>query len=447
MKDSMYLRPTIVALIVTAFVLFGCNNGSNKQVSTEPDDKPVDTTITKETTTPGPISLQRSTLLFDKSLSMRGYMETSDSRFYGAISSVINIASVDSCHFYGEKEEKGIDKESFNNLINKRGIKWSGESNIKSMIESMIQHINTGDDICLLVTDGILSGSNDDITHSPNRGYNITHRIDLTNSIKAMFEKQAGNMSALVIRYKAKFKTSAKILNKDGWYYYCYNNDKKIIIDQDRPYYIIAIGKTDKVKFFESKLKESERPDQLVSTPSEQMVLIGDDFADYGCVKLSYKRGVERDKGNDIYKIKSEYNNADSMVCFTTDISCLPEYMRKEDYFEKNVELLVRFGLNNAEKQPMALDTKFRSMTVVEKNGNSTLQLYLSASQLQNSELTFRLKYALPKWVENKSSDDDLKIDSDPLEMDRTFNLKYLIAGFSALQQEKCIQEQKLKFQ
>lgn len=196
---------------------------------------------------------------------MRGYMESSnDSRFYGAIASLVNLANVDSCCFYGEKEEKGIDKESFDDLLNKRDIKWSGESDIKSMIASMIEHINKkGDDICLLVTDGILSGSNEDIKNSPDRSYNITHREQLSHNIAALFEKESVEMSALIIRYEAKFNTSPKPNMKGGWYYYCYNNDQKIINNQDRPFFIIAMGKLEYVKYLENALNKAIAENKL----------------------------------------------------------------------------------------------------------------------------------------------------------------------------------------
>lgn len=389
---------------------------------------------------PEVIAPTHASLLFDKSSSMRGYMESSgDPGFYGAISSVSILAHVNNCHFFGEEEESAIDRETFNELLNKRSIIWSAESNIKSMIGSMIDHIKEGDDICLLVTDGILSGSNEDISTSPDRDYNRTHREELSHNIAALFEKESGKMSALIIRYEANFKTSPTI-KKGGWYYYCYNNDKKIINNQKRPFFIIAIGKWENIKYLEENLTKAENNN--VSTSYTDILLLGESFDIYENINLSYSEGIKTDSKNpNVLIIRSEYRK-DGMVSLTADISELPRYMQNAEYMNNNVELLIQHG----QKSSKPLAKEYWGLSVDKVNGNSILRLSIKASQLKDSRLSCKLIYSLPKWIETKSDDNDLDIINDPFEMGKTFNLKYLVAGFEVLQKNKTIKEQTLEF-
>lgn len=445
------VNKTIFATIAfVALLMGGCNSGASKKV-----DPKINSEVEEETVQPGsiaqepstvpmPLCPQNSTLLFDKSSSMRGYMESTDSRFYGAISTVSLVARVNNCYFYGEKEDDAVTKEVFLQKLNQRDINWSDESDLRLMIGSMVEHLNNGDDLCLLVSDGILSGSNDDIRKSPDRGYNLMHRVDLSNDIKDLLKDQSGKLSALIIRYKSKFNTRTVAGKKVG-YYYCFNNDKKEIADQDRPFFVIVLGKWEYVKYFENQLNEELK--SSVSTPFENIVMLGDNLAAYGDIKLSYSEGVTvdtKDKERP-YIIKTDYKR-DGMVCFSADISCLPKYMKTEQYLNDNVGLFIKINpKQNPQKPARAFDKEFWYLTL-EKTGETTLmKIYLKASQLSNSEVTFKLYYSFPKWMEEKSDDNDLDI-LEPMEMDKTFNLKYLVEGFKVLQKEGVIKEQMLKF-
>ena len=375
-------------------------------------------------------------------------MESSnDSRFYGAIASLVNLANVDSCYLYGEKEEKGIDKESFNTLLNKRDIKWSAESNIKSMIGSMIEHINNkGYDICLLVTDGILSGSNEDIEN--NRSYNISQKEALSLNIAALFEKESDKMSALIIRYEAKFNTS-KTIKKGGWYYYCYNNDQKIINNQDRPFFIIVVGRWKCIKYLEGELNKAIAESMLsesnfpkLSTPTD-MALFGENFGIYDNIELKFGNGISR-SGTKL-KIEQSYYDRDSLIRFTADISELPSYMRDPNYMKENVELSVK---KQGESNVRTLADKDYQLQIKEKNEKTVLKLSIKARKLRNSQLVFKMNYSEPKWIADNSDDNDLDILENPsVKMGKTFNFWYLAHGFSALQKNKTIKEQTLEFE
>jgi hypothetical protein len=56
------------------------------------------------------------------------------------------------------------------------------------------------------------------------------------------------------------------------------------------------------------------------------------------------------------------------------------------------------------------------------------------------------MKYAFPKWIDELSDDNDKDILSNPSKLDKTFNLKYFVAGFKCLHEGEYINENTIEF-
>lgn len=368
-----------------------------------------------------------ATFLFDASASMYGYLNSSgDSRFIGVISSFENMPNQTVIRLYGKKEGNPIEKADFERMLNNGKMEWSNESDLKAMVRSMIEHVDGGDDICFLLTDGILSGSNADINNSPDRSYNIRMRQKMSEDLSSMLSKKEGNLCALIVRYNAKFNGN----------YSCYNNDGKNLVNKDRPFFVVALGKWVCVKYIEQKLNEAKDANRI-TTPYEDIVMIGDSSS-YQKIKLSPAEGLNP-KGKSLV-IKKDFRN--DSVALSADLRELPDYMQTDAYMNANIELYVQRG-QKAEKM---LDRDYYKILVNNINGKKVLRLNIKSSQLKDTRLTFRLKYALPGWIEMKSDDNDLDIATNPAKLGKTFNLKYFVAGFTSLYNGKYIKEQNLCF-
>lgn len=426
MKTKHFVIPM---LFCAAFVSIACGGPT-------PDTGPViDTTDTTDTNHDSIAVFDTivrkpssATLLFDASGSMHGYLKSSgDPRFIGVISHFEKMSDNTVLRLYGKEEENPIERTDFDRMLNNGKIDWSNESDLKAMVRSMIGHIGGGDDICFLLTDGILSGSDADINSSPDKSYNIRMRQKMSEDLSSMLSEKEGNLCALIARYNAKFNGK----------YSCYNNDGKRLINKDRPFFVIALGRWGCIKYIEQKLNDAKSANGI-NTPYEDIVMIGD-MCSYQKIKLSPSEGLNPKEGKLI--IKKEFR--DESVALTADLGVLPAYMQTDDYMNSNIELYVQHG----QKAEKALDKDYYQVSVTNVNEKKILlRLNIESSQLKDTKLTLRLKYALPEWIEAKSDDNDLDIATNPAKLDKTFNLKYFISGFTTLQKGKYIKEQSIEF-
>lgn len=421
-------RNIISIVLCAALVNTACNGGSTTNPN-ENDEKDSINAIQRKDTDVDTIVRKPSnaTLLFDVSGSMLGYLNSSgDSRFIGVISSFENTSSNTVVRLYGKEEGKEIEKTNFDRMLNNGQIEWSNESDLKAMVQSMVKHLDSGDDICFLLTDGILSGSDADINSSPDKSYNIRMRQKMSQDLSSILSDKEGKLCALIARYKAKF----------NGVYSCYNNAPKKLVNKDRPFFVVALGKWGCIKYLEQKLNEAKDANGI-TTPYEDIVTIGDAYS-YQKIKLSAAEGLNPKDGK--LTIKKDFRN--ESITLSADLGALPVYMQTEDYMNANIELYVQRN----QKAEKVLDKGYYGISVNNTPEKKSLRLNIKSSQLRNTTLIFRLKYVLPEWIESKSDDNDLNIATNPAELDRTFNLKYFIEGFTALHNGKYIKEQIINF-
>lgn len=425
MKAKQFVIPLFLC---TTLVNVACDGGSKSEQKTETENDSVDTvqkvTVNVDTLVRKPSS---ATFLFDASGSMHGYLNSSgDSRFIGVISYFENMSDNTVVRLYGKNEGNPIERAVFDRMLNNGKIEWSNESDLKAMVGSMMGHVDSGDDICFLLTDGILSGSNADINNSPDRSYNIRMRQKMSEDLSSMLSKKEGNLCVLIVRYNAKFNGN----------YSCYNNDGKNLVNKDRPFFVIALGKWVCIKYIEQKLNEAKAINGI-TTPCEDIVMIGD-ASSYQKIKLSAAEGLNPKR--EYLVIKKDFRN--ESIALSADLGELPAYMQTDNYMNANIELYVQHG----QKAEKVLDKGYYEISVNDINGKKVLRLNIKSSQLKNTKLSFKLKYALPEWIETKSDDNDLDIATNPVKLGKTFNLKYFVAGFTTLHKGKYIKEQSLYF-
>lgn len=423
MKTKQFVIPMVLC---AALANVACGSHSGKE--TRPDNDSTDTTSKQEVIVDTIVRKPSSaTLLFDASGSMHGYLNSSgDSRFIGVISSYENMSDNTIVRLYGKEEGNPIERTAFDRMLNNRKIEWSNESDLKAMVASMIAHIDAGEDICILLTDGILSGSDSEINSSPEKSYNIRMRQKMSEDLSSMLSKKEGNLSALIVRYIAKFNGK----------YSCYNNDGKILQNKERPFFIVMLGRWGAIKYIEEKLNEVKSSNGI-TTPYEDIIMIGD-ACSYQKIKLSAAEGLNPKNGKLI--IKKEFRN--ESVALSADLGALPDYMQTDNYLNANIEMHIQHG----QKSAKLLDKDYYEVSVNSYNGKKMLRLDIKSSQLKDSKLIFRLKYSLPEWIEVRSDENDLDIKTNPEKLEKTFNLKYFVAGFTPLHKGKYIKEQSLDF-
>lgn len=415
------------------FILGGCSS-DKKNISEDiksdlvNDSLPIvrDEKIEKDITIVRP---NKALLLLDISTSMKGYIDAAkDPRFSGIISSFLYLPTKIDVRLFDTKEQPSLSTENFLNKLNARAITWSSESNLKSMLATMVQHVKTkSDDVCFLLTDGIMSGSNEQVRNSPDRAYSVRYRTVMSNGIKELFSDSNFEMSALIIRYKSKFKGT----------YYCYTNDKITITEKERPFYVIAIGEWQYIKYIEGEILKNEQGD---IGRYDNILILGDKLP-YE-MKISHGNGIKTNSSKKD-RLIIEKSARSGQVRLTADLNNVPQYMQTATYMKANTELFIKHGIQEIKR----FDSNYYDIEVETMEKGSRLVLVIDANQLRGSQLTYKLKYTLPEWITTMSCDDDRLMYKEPSMLEQTFNLKYFVDGFMPLNKGKYVKEQVLTFE
>ena len=349
-------------------------------------------------------------LYVDSSGSMKGYLgASSDDRFIGTLAAFMYSAPTE-VRLFGTQEGKALTSSQFEKQLNAKSIQWSAESDLTKMISSLTQRISSGyASYGILITDGIMSGSNSDIQKEAN--YNKTRRGLLTQKILNVFKTYKDNqdnkpLNAIIIQYISSF--SGK--------YYDYKNTNITLNNKERPYYAIIFVKSEDCN---SYLQNLEQNDALKSYAN--IYVIGESQPDIKI--LPYKETATHIPGG-LQLNSAAIKKNDGNLALTVNIQKLPNYMRDAEFIQNNIELIKK---NSQDEQVISPERYTVEVT------SNRLVLSINPNYIKGSKIKVKIKNSLPKWIEFVSSDDDSQIVYDEIELGRTFNFKYLMEGFKPL--------------
>lgn len=358
---------------------------------------------------------ENAVLYLDCSYSMKGYINTAtDAKFKNVISSLLYWKPT-KAYLFDTKEQSEISREEFIDLINKRKVSWSDESDLTKMISSMVKKVNDGSvGISYLITDGIMSGSNQEVRESVDRSFNITSRGILTARIADAVSACKNDVAILLIKYISSFTGK----------YYCYTNvDQVCFTENQRPFYVVAIGNRGLVKELVYKTQKEE----LLSN-NQGLLLLGDEYPYNLSLLASRKEGISFSKDRQI--IVGTNIRSDDYVIFNGNLSNLPSYMLSTEYFKKNGEVYIQYSQKGEFK-------KLASQYISYEIDGANLNLGVQAKCIRRNAMYFKLRYELPNWVEISSIDNDKDIKDVPVP--KTFNLKYFVRGLAEINNDEYI--------
>ena len=211
------------------------------------------------------VEFNELTILMDSSASMKGYSSPNGNRdFTAAIVSLFSAVSpeVDIESAYvgaSSKDEVSISKVEKGQyqaqITNGKVIIGAG-----SQLDKILAYIadeNDEDEVTCLITDGILSGTNAEI--SANREFNVKNLPLLENRVRlAAKEAKKEGLDFLIYRLVTTFTGN----------YYDYQNRVHRLSGIERPYYIVAIGEKTNLQKYESGLSKSSefKPKNTLAT-------------------------------------------------------------------------------------------------------------------------------------------------------------------------------------
>lgn len=348
-----------------------------------------------------------STVIFiDGSVSMQGYVTPSVITNFSAVASAIEGLVPDSCSEYiFKKNREQISGINLSRQISENTLKLDGqESDLGAMLSEMLSGVDDmPSSAYFLITDGILSTTNDNIRREPE--WNKVYRKELQSDIEKILRRGKNKVASIVLQYEAPFKGE----------YTAYDNSHKTLDNQIRPYYVIAIAQPSVIQ---QVYKEITNGTHSGFDGIKNTALYGFDF------ELDQPT-VEEDEtiiyNENGYKVLSTAEK----VVITYDISKLPQCILEEkDSLNSHVRIITngengeRNELMNGKQFTVKPDGTKLTITIRDKYDLGVLPV----------ELEIGIAWWQPNWIEKCTTDDDKKPDTS-----RTFILKHFLYPFSQL--------------
>lgn len=216
------------------------------------------------------VEFNELTILMDSSASMKGYSAPNGNRdFTAAIVSIFSAVApevdIESAYVGASSKDEisisKVEKGQYQAQITNGKVVIGAGSQLDKIL-GYIADENDEDEVTCLVTDGILSGTNAEI--SANREFNVKNLPLLENRVRlAAKEAKKEGLDFLIYRLVTSFTGN----------YYDYQNKVHKLSGIERPYFLIAVGEKSNLQKFDVGIRKSDgfRPTHTLATYNMQM--------------------------------------------------------------------------------------------------------------------------------------------------------------------------------
>lgn len=398
MKTTLIIYISVLLCLITSCKGKSENNNSSEITHTI-DTINIDT-IQKITTSKTSAPLVH--VYMENSASMQGYNNKDCNGFTSVISELVSAYGRKNTkgYFYSDGLSEATDADKFADKIAGKKVLYGKSSPLHVIISTII---NKNSSISFLVTDGIMSGTDEQIR--TNASYNKDYREELQHNLSdKLKEKQ---LASSIYQFESNF---------DGTYY-CYDNSQIVLKERKRPFYVIAIGQKKYINDFKNRIDEKSLPGL---NPLQQI--------HFGLTNYPYnialsasifgKKDTPTTINIDISQIRKRGIEIDGKRYLDLSIHIpdfMPPHISEETYIRKN--LIAKFN-----------GTPITDKLILFNPDSRTIHMHIYQNDiLKSNKLECYLKYKLPNWCMASSSNDDKGVAKSLLAT--TFNLEYLIKG------------------
>lgn len=340
--------------------------------------------------------IKKMIVYIDASASIKGYFsDGSDGKFGNAITNLAQYKGLNSpVYFWGDKTKvnTSVDAKGGVNASLRARSGYGQDSYFNKMFQSMAQLItNDSVDAACLVTDGIY-GVGNDLTKKDSE-HAVKTLPDFKGEIKNVFSGK--KLAVGIFKLSGKFSANSK-----GYAYITYQNVNISPISIDnRPFYVIVIGKPGKVNSF---AQNNELGADL------SLVLGGHNINIHNSHKISDPKHFDKDN---VWKGNKNDSKTDLCVSF-------PQCIGNDEYIKNNITVTLN-------------GTKINNYTISNSRLAITEEIEKNAIVKPGKENEFKVIVAntIPKEWTNLYNEDDKNIKSNASIQERTFGLKYLLEG------------------
>jgi hypothetical protein len=288
-------------------------------------------------------------------------------------------------------------------------------------------------DINVLLTDGIMSGTDAEIQQDPD--FNLKQREYMSNQIRSIFIKQKERDWGLAIY---AFRSNFNAEPNRNWAYFTYNNSKLFQNFVDRPFYAFVFGHMDIIEQIKTKIEEHERLSKLIDETSYFGLKLqnASDFVLFNsCFKETNRNSLIKE--TQVLCQKNPSNTQPVEFGIALNLSSFPEHMQTLEYLnryvviEQNNEVITDFEVLDYPGDIQDKLSRQRELPKLLKFGTTHyIKIRITGLLVNETELTVKIMKGSNNWYDRWSTDDDSDIASNVSTQKKTFNLKYLIQGF-----------------
>jgi len=282
-----------------------------------------------------------------------------------------------------------LDPTTFKNKGGSRGT-----TDISNLLKSVLTETKPNE-ISILVTDGIFSpGVGKDAEQ-----YLVNQQIGIKSSMADYLDKYP-NSAVVIYQLSSKF---------DGWYYN--REDSRTKINEERPYYLWIIGKTDLINDLILKVPENKFKGSGVQNVFS--ITGGPKSVDYAVKMGSGKFDLDKkEPKTTIENLKKETKGQQNSARFSVNAN-LSGFLLSDNYLRD----ISNYELNNK-------DFALTICNSVSNNFGYTHQLNFESGSVHKGVISVKLKTLIPQWVEDIND----SIGSIPVN-GKTYGIKYQIHG------------------
>jgi hypothetical protein len=302
------------------------------------------------------------------------------------------------------------DIDDFYQRLNPSDFKSAGGVRSSTDIEKMLKLLldsSNSKNLSVFISDCVFSPGKNDAKKYLDGQYASIYN-DFSNA-----KNSNPDLSVIILQCTAKFEGT----------YYDYHDTEHKNLNTDRPYYIWFIGASSQIK----SLVDYKIFELIKNGYNNKLVIQSIDGVSKPDYKIQYKPRI------------GDFDSKLLLEGIISDASSSSDIKHNGVF---GFEVAVDFS-NSLQDSKFFLDTtnyelsnkkySLKIVEIVDKN-NSTLSgfthiLKLQTNELKDETLTINILGKTPTWVYESTSNDDSKIQSEKLEQQKTFGLKYLVEG------------------
>ncbi|MEM9824429.1 MAG: hypothetical protein AAF985_25310 [Bacteroidota bacterium] len=367
----------------------------------------------------------------ENSHSMGGYYGHA-SRFYENVDGLITDLMIDGFDLYtntiAESVEEYSSPEDFRTALNPTNdtqIAIGKSSPLGSILQQVFEKSNTSE-LNILVTDGIISGSNEQIEDlkRKNKDYNLEYISSLVNDIKLGLSPYIDQFETKIYAFKSDFEAS-----RANPYYKLNNSKVTKGVFPNRPYYILVIGTPEVMDVFEQKYARKITAEQVLEfgfIPRKDEVAKLTRFAITNACRVDGERLIF-EEGRGSYKFS-----------LLLDLDDFPSQYQDSEFLSETMELRDDQDdvLQDVLLETYALKELPGDLSIFRKDSrlNKEIKGYthvvtaslgdIAPASLTELKLVFKKDYH--NWYQQWSSPNDLDIDFND---NKTFGFEHFVSG------------------